>query len=472
MEKSSIFCLLFVMMTLTCEAVGTDTPTQLLDDILTGYDHRVKPSGLSSPLQVMFKSDLIQIIDVDEKNQVINSVLWNEAEWRDERLVWNPDMYDGIDRINLPHDAVWHPIIELNNNADLALSLKSYYSLQLEISSDGSVKHAYMVNYRSSCSMNLLYFPFDTQDCLMQYTSYQYCESELNLTLHHSGFEDSFYVESSEFDLISLTATKNTDSSGMMLLDFHMLIQRRSMFYVMNMILPCCLISLVAMLSFYLPAESGEKTGLGITVLLSMSVFLLILSDQMPPTSNYPLIGYYYFGVILMITLSTGFSVLTVGLHHCGDVLYQEVPEWLKNLCFDKLSKLLCLKLRSVTKGDNSKLNSEGRSNIHPTLPHNKITPTSDNPCELSAHVNVMDDSAVQSSGRRISDTLEEILTVLYNLEGRRLRDDECSHIRDEWRQVALIIDRALLVIFFSISVIFTFIMILISWSAPAGKQQ
>ena len=53
------------MMTLTCEAVGTDTHTQLLDDILTGYDHRVKPSGTSSPLQDMFKSDLIQIIDVD-----------------------------------------------------------------------------------------------------------------------------------------------------------------------------------------------------------------------------------------------------------------------------------------------------------------------------------------------------------------------------------------------------------------------
>ena len=78
----------------------------------------------------------------------------------------------------------------------------------------------------------------------------------------------------------------------------------------------------------------------------------------------------------------------------------------------------------------------------------------------------------MQISGPRISDTLEEILNVLCNLEGRRLKDDGYSHIRDEWRQVALIMDRALLVIFFSISVTFTFIMIVISWSAPAGKQQ
>lgn len=183
----------------------------------------------------------------------------------------------------------------------------------------------------------------------MRYTSYQYRESKLNLTLHYSEFEDGFYVESSEFDLLSLTATKITDNSGMMFLDFHMLIQRRSMFYVMNMILPCCLISLLAMLSSYIPADSGQKTGLGITVLLSMSVFLLILSDQMPPTSNYPLIGYYYSGAVLIISLSTGFPVLTVELHRNADVFYQEVPEWLKNLCFNKLAKPLCLKLRDVT---------------------------------------------------------------------------------------------------------------------------
>ena len=230
------------------------------------------------------------------------------------------------------------------------------------------------------------------------------------------------------------------------------------MFYVMNMNLPCCLISLLAMLSFYIPADSGQKTGLSITVLLSMSVFLLILSDQMPLTSNYLLIGYYYYsGVILIITLSTEFSVLTVGLHHNADVFYLKVPEWLKNLCFNKLAKPLCLKLRDVT---NSNQTSEGRLKNCPTLTHNKITPASEEPCKLSAHGSVTDNSTGQNNWRRLSDILEEILAVLKKREGRRSRDDEQRHTADEWRRVALIMDRVLLVILFSISVTFTLIML------------
>lgn len=65
------------------------------------------------------------------------------------------NVWAGVDHINLPHDAAWHPNLELYNSADLALSFDSYYSLPLEISPDGWVKHAYMVNYRSSCTMNL-----------------------------------------------------------------------------------------------------------------------------------------------------------------------------------------------------------------------------------------------------------------------------------------------------------------------------
>ena len=56
--------------------------------------------------------------------------------------------------------------------------------------------------------------------------------------------------------------------------------------------MPCCIITMVALLVFYLPPESGEKISLGITVLLSLCVFLLMVSESMPATSDtVPLIG-------------------------------------------------------------------------------------------------------------------------------------------------------------------------------------
>ena len=40
-------------------------------------------------------------------------------------------------------------------------------------------------------------------------------------------------------------------------------VRRRTLFYVFNLIIPCALISSMALLTFTLPPESGEKISLG-----------------------------------------------------------------------------------------------------------------------------------------------------------------------------------------------------------------
>lgn len=47
---------------------------------------------------------------------------------------------------------------------------------------------------------------------------------------------------------------------------FYLHLQRRHLYYVMNIILPCMMMSLLTMTTFALPAESGEKINLGLTV--------------------------------------------------------------------------------------------------------------------------------------------------------------------------------------------------------------
>ena len=71
--------------------------------------------------------------------------------------------------------------------------------------------------------------------------------------------------------------------------------RRKPLFYVFNMILPCLVITLVALLGFYMPSDSGEKVSMGITTLLSMTVFLMLVAENMPPTSDViPLVGMSY----------------------------------------------------------------------------------------------------------------------------------------------------------------------------------
>lgn len=58
------------------------------------------------------------------------------------------------------------------------------------------------------------------------------------------------------------------------------------------MILPSILITIVGFLGFLIPADSGEKVSMGVTTLLSMTVFLMVVAENMPPNSDsVPLIG-------------------------------------------------------------------------------------------------------------------------------------------------------------------------------------
>ena len=73
---------------------------------------------------------------------------------------------------------------------------------------------------------------------------------------------------------------------------FDLALDRKPAFYVMTLLLPCVLTKIIAILGFLLPPESGEKLSLEITVLLALVVFLLIVVDQLPHSSDsFPFIG-------------------------------------------------------------------------------------------------------------------------------------------------------------------------------------
>ena len=48
------------------------------------------------------------------------------------------------------------------------------------------------------------------------------------------------------------------------------------------MIVPCVLMSMLSLMVFFLPADSGEKVSLSMTALLSYTVVLLMVTDVAP----------------------------------------------------------------------------------------------------------------------------------------------------------------------------------------------
>lgn len=71
-------------------------------------------------------------------------------------------------------------------------------------------------------------------------------------------------------------------------------------------------ISLLTLLVFYLPSDSGEKVSLSISILISLTVFFLLLVEIIPSTSTVmPLIGKYLLFTMVMVSLSIAFTVVS-----------------------------------------------------------------------------------------------------------------------------------------------------------------
>ncbi|KHN72516.1 Ligand-gated ion channel 4 [Toxocara canis] len=247
------------------------------------YEKDVRPTiHHTLPTNVTFGFLLNQIVEMDERNQVLTTRCWLNVNWLDPRLTWNATEWDGIKTMYVPYQRLWKPDIILVNNA-----VRQYYeaivSTDIMTTSDGNVTWLFSAIFKSSCQIKVRYYPFDDQECFLRFASWSHELKELDLKLITDKGDLSSYMNNSEFDLLEMTASREivpfpTDP----FLEWPVIVirirmHRRPLFYVFNHILPCVLISSMAVLGFFMPPETGEKINMCITTMLSMGVYLQVV---------------------------------------------------------------------------------------------------------------------------------------------------------------------------------------------------
>ncbi len=122
-----------------------------------------------------------------------------------------------------------------------------------------------------------------------------------------SSGDTATYISNGEWDLVGVPAVRHNIlysccENPYPDVTFWIVIRRKPLYYVFNLVIPCIVLTVINLLVFYLPPESGEKVSLGVTMLLALTVFLLIVADAIPPQSNsIPLIGRLYSIITLLI---------------------------------------------------------------------------------------------------------------------------------------------------------------------------
>ncbi|TWW74087.1 Acetylcholine receptor subunit delta [Takifugu flavidus] len=149
--------------------------------------------------------------------------------------------------------------------------------------------------FRSSCSISIKYFPFDWQNCTLKFTSLTYNAKEIRLLLKEDIvietkwtvkwiiIDPASFTENGEWEIVHRPAKRNTykhipmESNKHQDITFYLVIRRKPLFYVVNIIIPCVLISFLASLVYYLPPDRGEKMTLSISVLLAQYLMFIMV---------------------------------------------------------------------------------------------------------------------------------------------------------------------------------------------------
>lgn len=104
--------------------------------------------------------------------------MWVEQEWNDYKLRWNPAEYGGVDTVYVPAEQIWLPDIVLYNNADG--NYEVIIMTKAILQHDGRVTWKPPAMFRSTCEMDVEWFPFDIQSCLMRFGSWTYDGHEVS----------------------------------------------------------------------------------------------------------------------------------------------------------------------------------------------------------------------------------------------------------------------------------------------------
>ncbi|KAJ8362952.1 hypothetical protein SKAU_G00117830 [Synaphobranchus kaupii] len=242
-----------------------------------------------------------------------------DVRWRDEFMSWDPSSYGGLSHFTLPASQVWTPEIFVHEAVSEDRQQEHPF---VSVSSSGWVKRSELVLLYLHCDLFLFLFPFDKQTCNITLGSNLYTVQEVLMVQERAADcvpnSSHGFTLHGEWKLLSVQTRAFTEPQGQQQysrITYQVELGRYSLYYVMNLMVPSALVLLIDLAGFAIPVESSERIPFKVTLLFGYIVFLLLLSDLLPPfRDNTPVMGLYLVVCLAFLCLSMGESVLLLAL--------------------------------------------------------------------------------------------------------------------------------------------------------------
>ncbi|XP_018428186.1 PREDICTED: neuronal acetylcholine receptor subunit beta-4, partial [Nanorana parkeri] len=459
---------------------AADSEERLMSTLLRvdRYNELIRPVYNNTQLVVInVELSLAQMISVNEREQIMTTNVWLKQKWEDYRLAWNPEEYEGITKLRIPSRKIWLPDLVLYNNADGTYEVSLFTNAV--VANNGSIEWLPPAIYKSACKIEVKHFPFDQQNCTLKFRSWTYDYTEIDLVLGKDSASQDDFTPSGEWDIIKLPGRRTVNPLDPKYIDvtYDFIIKRKPLFYTINLIIPCILITSLAILVFYLPSDCGQKMTLCISVLLALTVFLLLISKIVPPTSlEVPLIGKYLMFTMVLVTFSIVTSVCVLNVHHRSPSTHT-MPIWVKICFLEKLPVFLFMRRpENSTCSQKLQRNTQGESCRNSGYFVNVATAKTNDQRfnEQPSNEQHRNQEFRYRRPKKFSPQVQEAVEGVKFVANHMKSDDEDESIIEDWKYVAMVVDRLFLWIFIIVCVVGTvglFMQPLLQNQTPSGSH-
>ncbi|XP_071835129.1 acetylcholine receptor subunit beta-type acr-2-like [Apostichopus japonicus] len=97
-----------------------------------------------------------------------------------------------------------------------------------------------------------------------------------------------------------------------------LILERNPENYILTLMLPSTLLCIMAFATFIAPPDSGERISLGVSMVLGLTVFQLLVADILPSTNERPILSSYLISTFVLACLAVPASLLNINIAY-GD---------------------------------------------------------------------------------------------------------------------------------------------------------
>ncbi|XP_069105820.1 neuronal acetylcholine receptor subunit alpha-7-like [Argopecten irradians] len=306
-------------------AAGTlDDQTRLNVDLFRNYSQDFRPVyNLSDTVDVVTSFLLLALLDFNEVSGTIHLSTVLVLAWTDYRLAWNVSEYGGITNILVNSSRIWKPRVFMISSADDLVEYNGNH-FDVRLMNDGSTMFSPGKLIKSSCNVDMTYFPTDSHVCSILVVPWMDYIQEVRLQSNETKFRMDFFTPHGAWEVYNTSISRNVQfSQEVSIIEFTLYLRRKPQYFYLSLGVPILLLCFLNPFVFLLPAASGERISFAVTMFLSMTVYMSSIGEVMPKVSD-PIAGASYFllGAMCFSCLLIILTIASLCLHAVSDVNY------------------------------------------------------------------------------------------------------------------------------------------------------